>query len=170
MLRACMGALDPRAVTIRPAIPSDLRALVEHNAAMALETEHRELDRAVLTGGVRSVLADPAKGRYLVAIRENPSRIVGSVLVTYEWSDWRNRTFWWIQSVYVPVAERKSGVFRALYRHLFDEAQSRGDVCGLRLYVEQENECAQEVYRSLGMAQSAYRMFEVDFVFGRPGT
>jgi GNAT superfamily N-acetyltransferase len=155
-------------VTIRPALAADLPTLVEFNAAMAAETEHRVLDRAVLTAGVQSVLADPAKGRYLVALRERPSRIVGSLLVTYEWSDWRNRTFWWIQSVYVPVAERGSGVFRALYRHLYDEARTSGDVCGLRLYVEQENERAQAVYRSLGMAQSAYRMFEVDFVFGRP--
>ena len=163
-----MSARPADAPRIRAATSSDVATLVEFNAAMAAETEHKELDRVVLVRGVRAVLADPAKGRYLVAVRGEPERIVGCLLVTYEWSDWRNRTFWWIQSVYVSPAERRSGVFGALYRHLLEVARASGDVCGLRLYVERENERAQATYRSLGMDPSAYRMFEVDFVLGRP--
>jgi GNAT superfamily N-acetyltransferase len=160
------GARGPGPIEIRAATAADVPTLVEFNAAMARETEHKELDRVVLAAGIRQVLADPSKGRYLVAARGG--RIVGALLVTYEWSDWRNQTFWWIQSVYVLASERGSGVFRALYRYLFHQARAAGDVCGLRLYVEQENTRAQSVYRSLGMEPSSYRMFEVDFVLGRP--
>ncbi len=154
---------------IREAEPGDVATLVDFNIAMAAETEHRDLDRELLTAGVRAVLEDSTRGRYFVAAEEGTRRIVGALLVTYEWSDWRNGVFWWIQSAYVLVAERRRGVFRALYRFLVHRARSSRNVCGLRLYVEQENERAQAVYQTLGMIRSPYRMFEVDFVFGQGG-
>ena len=84
-------------------------------------------------------------------------------MITYEWSDWRNATFWWIQSVYVRPECRKQGIFRALFRHIETIARTRGDVCGVRLYVEKENDCAQKTYEALGMKYSHYEMMEVDF-------
>jgi len=151
---------------LRKAIALDLPTLVAHNRAMALETEARELDPATVERGTRAVFEDERRGFYLVA--EQGGGIVGQLLITYEWSDWRCGDFWWIQSVYVAPAARRQGVFRALYRHLHDLARNDGQVCGLRLYVEQENRGAQQTYERLGMAPSHYRCFEVDFVFG-PG-
>ena len=151
---------------VRKAIAQDLPTLVAHNRAMALETEARELDPATVERGTRAVFEDERRGFYLVA--EQGGGIVGQLLITYEWSDWRCGDFWWIQSVYVAPAARRQGVFRALYRHLHDLARNDGQVCGLRLYVEQENRGAQQTYERLGMAPSHYRCFEVDFVFG-PG-
>jgi len=129
---------------------------------MALETENRRLELARVTAGVEALLADPAKGIYFVAERDGV--LAGQLLITYEWSDWRNGNFWWIQSVYVAEAFRGSGIFRALFEHVHALAKARSDVCGLRLYVENENSRAQEVYRRLGMARTRYEMFEVDFV------
>lgn len=149
---------------VRPAGLADLATLVEFNASMALETEAKHLDPRVLEAGILAVLRDPAKGRYVVAARDG--RILGALLVTYEWSDWRNRVFWWIQSVYVRADARSSGVFKALYHGLEAEAKRSSDVAGLRLYVDRDNVRAQQVYAALGMQRSHYELFEVDFVLG----
>ena len=144
--------------TIRPATAADLDHLVAWNAAMAAETEHKTLDPAVLRKGVQAVLDEPCRGFYLVAERDGQA--VGSLLVTYEWSDWRNGDFYWIQSVYVAPAARRSGVFRTLYAAVEQRAREAGAV-GMRLYVELENHRAQATYEGLGMHRCAYHMYEI---------
>ena len=150
------------AVVVRPATLADLDVLVRFNAAIATETEGRTLDMERLRKGTRAVLESSARGYYLVA--ETESVVVGQLFVTYEWSDWRNGVFWWIQSVYVEPSVRGHGVYRALHAHVLKDARARGDVCGLRLYVEKENEAAQEAYTRLGMTTTPYRVYEQDFV------
>lgn len=125
---------------------------------MAWETEGKALDGETVAHGVRAVLDDPSKGFYLVAERDGEP--VGGLMVTYEWSDWRNGAFWWIQSVYVEPDARRTGVFRALFASIREQARAAGAV-GLRLYVEVENRRAQHTYASLGMAQCPYHMFEL---------
>lgn len=149
-------------ISIRPATPSDARVLAKFNALMAKETENRELDPSLLQAGVDSLFQDPSRGLYYVA--ESGGTIVGQLMVTYEWSDWRNGTFWWIQSVYVEQAFRGKGVFKTLYRYIESLAKDRKDVCGLRLYVEHDNTAAKETYASLGMKKTPYEMYEIDFV------
>jgi GNAT superfamily N-acetyltransferase len=149
---------------VRPATRGDLQHLVEWNAAMALETEDKVLDRAVLERGVAGVFDDPRRGFYLVAERD--ARPVGSLLVTFEWSDWRCGDWWWIQSVYVPPAARRLGVFRALYDAVERRARATPGVVGLRLYVEGGNEKAQQTYENLGMTASSYRFFARGFLDG----
>ena len=148
-------------VTIRAARSDDAAFLAAGNIAMALESEHKQLDPATVRLGVRAVLDDPAKGRYFVA--ELDGQVVGQLMITYEWSDWRNGTFWWIQSVFVTPGARRAGVFRTLFRHL--EALAKGDrsVCGIRLYVERENVRAQATYRRCGLEDGGYRVMEVDY-------
>ena len=150
--------------TVRVATRADAPHLVEWNAAMALETEHKQLDRAVLARGVAGVFDDPRRGFYLVA--EQGGRPVGSLLVTYEWSDWRCGDWWWIQSVYGTPAARRGGVFRTLYAQVESRARATPGVVGLRLYVEAENENAQRTYENLGMSASSYRFFERGFLAG----
>ena len=152
-------------LTIRRATPADAAVLVAFNTAIAWETEHKRLDPAVLAAGVRAVLADPARGFYTVA--ERGGEVVGQMMVTYEWSDWRNGWFWWIQSVYVSADARRGGVFRALYRAIEQEAAADPTVIGLRLYFETENARAQATYRALGMADTPYGMMEVYPLPGR---
>lgn len=149
-------------ISIRPATPSDALVLAKFNALMAKETENRELDPSLLQAGVESLFQDLSRGLYYVA--ESGETIVGQLMVTYEWSDWRNGTFWWIQSVYVEQAFRGKGVFKTLYRHIESLAKDRKDVCGLRLYVEHDNSAAKETYESLGMKKTPYEMYEIDFV------
>ena len=149
---------------IRKATRGDEGILAAQNRAMALETEGKELDLERSLRGVAAVLEDPGKGFYLVAEREG--QVVGQLMVTFEWSDWRNGTFWWIQSVYVAPAARRSGVYRGLYERLLAMAREDGGVCGIRLYVEAENGRAQATYAALGMERARYELFEVDFVFG----
>lgn len=146
-------------LSIREATTDDLADVVRFNAAMALETEGKALDQDVLTSGVRRALADPAKCRYFLA--ETAGKVVGQLMFTLEWSDWRDGWFWWIQSVYVDRAFRRQGVFSALYGHLADLASSTPDVCGLRLYVEGDNSAAQQVYDALGMDMTGYRVMEM---------
>jgi GNAT superfamily N-acetyltransferase len=128
---------------------------------MAWETEQKRLDPAVLARGVARVLAEPARGRYWVA--ESGGAVQGGLLVTYEWSDWRDGDWWWIQSVYVRPEARGQGVFSALYRHVERLGRAAPGVVGLRLYVERENRRAQGVYAALGMADSHYLVFEDEF-------
>ena len=142
-------------ISVRRAALSDLDRLVEFNAAMALETEGRNLEHSLLRAGVQGVLEDSSRGYYVVGEvpqQNTHSVVIGQLLITYEWSDWRNANFWWIQSVYVQQEWRNCGVFQALYRHVYDHAQARTDVCGVRLYVEHENTTAQAVYAKMGLA------------------
>ena len=146
-------------LTIRRATAADEAVLVEFNLALAWETEHKRLNRDVLTVGVRSVFAGPARGFYTLAMDER-GEIVGQMMGTFEWSDWRNGWFWWVQSVYVREEARRGGVFRAVYREIEQQALANPNVIGLRLYVERENERAQATYRSLGMSDTTYGMME----------
>jgi GNAT superfamily N-acetyltransferase len=145
---------------IRPATRVDIPHLVEWNVAMAAETEAKSLDRDVLACGVAAVFDDPRRGFYLVA--EEDHAAVGGLLVTFEWSDWRNGDFWWLQSVYVAPAARGRGVFHALFAEVEACARAAGAV-GLRLYVELENARAQAVYAARGMRRCAYHMYEIGF-------
>jgi GNAT superfamily N-acetyltransferase len=145
-------------LTLRQAAPADAAVIAEFNRRLAWESEHKALDLAKLQPGVAAVLADPARGVYFVA--ELEGEVVGQLAITYEWSDWRNGWFWWIQSVYVREDARKSGVFRLLYHHVAALARERGDVIGLRLYVETDNQRARQTYDRLGMAQTGYLIME----------
>ncbi|MCU0454455.1 MAG: GNAT family N-acetyltransferase [Bacteroidetes bacterium] len=148
-------------LTIRPGTLADLTVIVGYNNAIAVETEHRQLDIPTLTKGVDALLRDPSKGRYFVA--EENGEVIGQTMFTYEWSDWRNGMFWWIQSVYVRPDKRGVGVFSALYRHIEQLGKQEGGVCGLRLYAEEDNARAQRTYEKLGMVRTGYRVFEVVF-------
>lgn len=143
---------------IRIASKDDVAALVEFNQAMALETEHKSLDQDVLTAGVSAVFGDQAKGFYVVA--EDSGSVAAGLMVTTEWSDWRNGWFWWIQSVYVRPEHRGLGLYGKMYEFVKAKAERAGNVCGFRLYVEKENERAQRVYEKVGMEQTYYLMFE----------
>jgi GNAT superfamily N-acetyltransferase len=146
---------------IRAATRADIPDLLAWNAAMARETEHRTLDPAVLERGTAGVFDKPQRGFYLVAERDGSA--VGSLLVTYEWSDWRCGDFWWIQSVYVLPEARRCGVFRALHAEVAQRAQEASAV-GLRLYVETENHRAQQTYVDLGMQRCHYFMYEASLL------
>jgi GNAT superfamily N-acetyltransferase len=146
------------ATTIRDARDSDLSFLVQANAAMALETENKQLDPATLERGVAAVMASSSRGFYLVA--EQAAGAVGCLLVTREWSDWRNGDWWWLQSVYVVAHARRGGVFRALHAEVERRASASDDVIGLRLYVERDNVRAQATYAGIGMHETAYRLYE----------
>jgi GNAT superfamily N-acetyltransferase len=151
--------------TIRRATPADEAVVVAFNAALAWETEQKKLNEDVLTTGVRAVFADPAKGFYTLA--ERGGEVVGQVMVTFEWSDWRNGWFWWVQSVYVRADARREGVFRALFGELLRQAGEDPSVIGLRLYVERENARAQQTYRGLGMAEAPYFLYDLYPLPGR---
>ena len=146
---------------VRAARAADLEALVAGNLAMAEETERVRLDVQTLRQGIGALLESRAPGRYWVA--ELDGRVVGQLLITFEWSDWRNRMVWWIQSVYVVPEARRHGVFRTLYDTARREAQAAG-AGGLRLYVDTTNTRAQAVYTALGMDGGHYRVFEEMFV------
>lgn len=148
-------------MTIRDATRADASAIADFNGALASETEGRRLDPAMINPGVAAVLADPARGRYWVA--DNGREIIGQIMVTWEWSDWRNGMLWWIQSVYVHPDFRQQGVFSALYRHVESLARAAPDVCGLRLYVDADNGRAQRAYQALGMTYPGYQVMETDF-------
>lgn len=145
-------------VTVRPAVESDAKTIVAFNCAMALETENKILSHEIISRGVASLLNDPAKGFYLVA--ENRELVIGCLMITREWSDWRNASFWWIQSVYVKPEFRRKGVYRNLYQSVKSMACLQKDVCGYRLYVERENLTAQKTYERLGMKESCYKLYE----------
>ena len=147
-------------ISIRPAVVDDLETIVRYNLALAQESEGKKLDTEILRAGVAALLDDPAKGRYFMA--EADDAVVGQTMITFEWSDWRNGQFWWIQSVYVEEIARRRGVFRALYDHLQELASRDPKVCGIRLYVEQENTRAQRTYQRCGMQNTGYRVMEVD--------
>jgi GNAT superfamily N-acetyltransferase len=145
-------------MSIRMAESKDAAALIEFNQAMALETEGRRLDPQTLKSGVEAVFQDAKKGFYIVA--ESDEKIVGGLMITFEWSDWRGEWFWWIQSVYILPERRGQGIYRKLYDFVKEKAQAQGDVYGFRLYVETENIRARQVYEKLGMGASHYLMYE----------
>ena len=149
--------MNDRKPNVRAAGLEDLEALVSGNVALAEETERVRLEADTLRQGIRALLEARAPGRYWVA--ELDGRVVGQLLVTFEWSDWRNRMVWWIQSVYVTPDARRSGVLRTLYDAARREALAAG-AGGLRLYVDTTNLRAQAVYTSLGMNGDHYRVFE----------
>ncbi len=147
---------------IRDAVPADRPAIVEFNRLLAVETEHKVLDLAVLDQGVARALAQPDLLRYWVA--ELPSgdgpRLIGQTAITREWSDWRDGWVWWLQSVYIHADFRGRGVFKALYGHIHDQALADSRVIGLRLYVENGNLRAQRTYQALGMKPGGYSVLE----------
>ncbi len=141
---------------IRPATPSDEATVVRFNQLLASESEGKTLLEPTLRAGVRALLADRHKGFYTLA--ERAGEVVGQVLITFEWSDWRNGWYWWVQSVYVVATARREGVFRALFDHLKEQATADPSVIGLRLYVERENRRAQATYEALGMTDEGYNL------------
>lgn len=145
-------------VQIRKATAADADVIATFNIAMAQETEGKRLLPQVVAQGVRRLIAEPALGFYLVA--ETGGDVVATLMVTTEWSDWRNGRFWWLQSVYVRPAWRRRGVFRAMYAYVTAAAALEPDVCGFRLYVEQDNRPAQSTYRALGMRTTGYLLLE----------
>lgn len=143
---------------IRKAAASDADTLAQFNIAMARETERKHLDPTTVARGVRAVLTEADYGFYVVAAVAGD--VVGSLLVTYEWSDWRCGLFWWVQSVYVRPEFRRRGVFRELYAFVRNEASRAPHVCGLRLYVEDGNHAAHQVYAAIGMQRTPYHLYE----------
>ncbi len=152
-------------LAIRPASELDLDLIIEYNARLAEETEGKSLDRDLLRSGVAALLADSTKGSYFLA--EAEGKVIGQMMITFEWSDWRNGVFWWIQSVYVHSAFRQKGVFSRLFRHVESQARADENVCGLRLYVDKDNEQASAVYRKLGLDATRYEVMEQYFADGQ---
>lgn len=152
--------------TIRQGRLDDIERLVAFSQAMALETEGRRLEADRLQRGTRALLNSTIHGFFLVAEQPLTNQVVGQLMITYEWSDWRNAVFWWIQSVYVAPAWRRRGVFREMHAKVLERAKADPGVCGVRLYVESENSVAQDVYRRVGLKPSSYSVFETDFVLG----
>ncbi|MCY2968017.1 MAG: GNAT family N-acetyltransferase [Planctomycetota bacterium] len=145
-------------ITIRPAGPGDWETVVDFNCRLAEESEGKRLDRGHVEPGVKALLADARKGRYYLALIDG--EIVGQLMHTYEWSDWRNGDIWWLQSVYVIPDRRRQGVFRALFEHLRTAAQDDPGVVGLRLYVEEQNAHAHATYANLGFQPGGYFVLE----------
>ncbi len=143
---------------IRPATERDTESLVAFNRALAKETEGIDLPVEIVSAGVASLFKQPQHGFYLVA--ELNGVLVGGLMITYEWSDWRNGLFWWIQSVYVAPAHRGRGIYKRLYAEVKRRAEGQENVCGFRLYVEKENRRAQQTYQALGMRETPYQIFE----------
>jgi ribosomal protein S18 acetylase RimI-like enzyme len=143
---------------IREAIAKDIPTIIDFQKKMAWETEKVTLDTSILTDGVNNLFADVNRGRYYVA-EENGS-VVGSLMTTYEWSDWRNGTVLWIQSVYIIEPYRGKGIYKQLYHHIQEMVRKSSDLRGIRLYVDKTNKSAQHVYEKLGMNGEHYQVFE----------
>lgn len=146
-------------IKIRKGEIRDAETIARYNVLMAKETENKDLDFDTVFHGVKAIMKDAHKGFYLVA--EEKNEIVGQLMVTPEWSDWRNKNFLWIQSVYVPESHRKQGIFSALYHHLKEIAYHKKNVAGLRLYVEVNNDIAKMTYENLGMTNPGYHIYEI---------
>jgi len=156
-------------MNVRHAGPDDVVKIALFSAAMALETEGRRLDLDRLYDGTIALLESPDRGFFMVAELEQADdrQLLGQLMITYEWSDWRNGAFWWIQSVYVDPAWRRRSVFRRMHETVMAAAKTSPNVCGVRLYVEESNSAAQAVYRKVGLTPSSYVVFETDFVLAR---
>jgi len=153
--------METNRIQISRAIIENANILADFNVKMAKETENKELNFDKVLNATKEVFLSNDKGFYLKAIYDG--KIVGSMLITYEWSDWRNGFFWWIQSVYVLKEYRNKGIFKSLYNYARNLAKEKKDVCGLRLYVDKDNEAAQNVYKKLGMYETNYLLFEEEF-------
>jgi GNAT superfamily N-acetyltransferase len=162
-----MSILD--LLNIRLAKPEDAARIASFSAAMALETEGRRLGLDRLHDGTIALLNSPDRGFFMVAELEQAGdrRLLGQLMITYEWSDWRNGAFWWIQSVYVDPAWRRKGVYRRMHDTVVAIGKADNKMCGIRLYVARDNRAAQTVYRRVGLALSMYDVYEDDFVLGR---
>lgn len=145
-------------ILVRIGQTQDADALAQANIAMAWETESKRLDPATIARGVRAVLNNPAHGFYVIA--SSGGEIAGSLLVTFEWSDWRSGLIWWVQSLYVQPRFRRHGVFKRMYGFVKAQASRTPDVCGIRLYVHQGNRTAQKAYAKIGMERTPYRIYE----------
>ena len=145
-------------IIIRKAHLKDLNTIVDFNQKMALESEGKELEHEIIQAGVRAVLNDSSKGFYLVLLKDD--QLLAQLMITFEWSDWRNGQIYWIQSVYVAESARRKGFYSRLYEEVKKIAETAGNVRGIRLYVEKENMSAQKVYEKLGMKHSHYFMYE----------
>ncbi len=148
-------------IVVRDADPRDLSDIVDFNRRLALESEEKILDVAVVTAGVRRGFSHPELCRYFVA--EIDGKVVGTTMITVELTDWRDGVLWWLQSVYVETSARRAGVFRALYKHIAERARHDRDVRGLRLYVHHANHRAMRVYEAMGMAKAEYEFYEHDW-------
>jgi GNAT superfamily N-acetyltransferase len=146
---------------IRPASIEDCHVIASFNSRLAEETEGKRLDPDTILAGVQMLLSDPHHGRYFLATTGD--QVIGQMMHTREWSDWRNGEIWWLQSVYVLPEFRNRGVFRALYQHLAQLARESTDVVGLRLYVETHNSRAQQAYANLGFRDASYTVMEQIF-------
>jgi GNAT superfamily N-acetyltransferase len=144
--------------TIRRAATSDIDQIIDFNCRLAQETEGKTLEPAVVRAGVLAALNDPHKGPYYLAV--DGDQILGQLQITFEWSDWRNGWYWWIQGVYVRTEARRQGIFRALFRHIEITARENKEVIGIRLYVERQNHKAQKTYEDIGMNPSNYLIYE----------
>jgi GNAT superfamily N-acetyltransferase len=144
-------------LSVRNAIPDDAGTITEFQMKMARETENISLDRETVTKGVNAVFGDHLKGQYYVA--ETEGKVVASLLITYEWSDWRNCNVWWFQSVYVVPEYRRLGIFRKMYTFIKNKAEEQ-DIAGLRLYVDISNKQAMKTYEALGMSNEHYTFYE----------
>ena len=145
-------------IKIRLGIESDIELLTQFNLSMAKETENLQLNHDIVFSGIASVMKDKSLGFYLIAELDN--EIAGSLLITYEWSDWRDGLFWWIQSVYVKPQFRRSGIYKNLYYYVKQLSKSHPNIRGFRLYVEESNHLAQMAYESLGMHATHYKLYE----------
>ncbi len=151
-------------VSIRDATPADSDVVADFNSRLSAETEGEALDEATIRAGVAAVLADESKGRYWIA--EADDRVVGQIMITFEWSDWRNGMLWWIQSVYVQPDHRRRGVFSALFGHVEHRAEADPAVIGIRLYVDKGNARARATYEHHGLRKTGYEVMQR--LFGRP--
>lgn len=146
-------------IEIRQAVSADVETIADFNIALCRETEERELSRAIVVKGVRRFVSEPVRGRYFVALIGG--EVVGQTAHTFEWSDWRNGEIWWIQSVYVHPLHRCRGVFRALFTHIKQLGEADPECCGIRLYMERENDSARSSYQRLGFSGTGYEVFEL---------
>lgn len=144
-------------ITIRKAVQQDSEKIISFQLAMASETEDLSLDKTIVTKGVSGVFESPGRGQYYIA--GDSGEVVASLLITYEWSDWRNTDVWWFQSVYVIPPYRRKGIFRMMYSYVKQEAE-RQNIAGLRLYVESNNDPARKTYEAMGMSSQHYTMYE----------
>lgn len=145
-------------INIRKGNPEDIKTIAGFQQAMAQETENIKLDDNILSKGIRAIFDDPSKGQYFVA--EFEGKVIASLMTTFEWSDWRNSTVWWLQSVYVLPEFRKQGIFRKMYKHVKSEVEKQPNVSGIRLYMVTSNTVAASTYEAVGMDGERYRMFE----------
>ncbi len=148
-------------IKIRKATIEDAETIIDFNSKMAFETEEMKLNHKLISNGVKNLFSHPEYGYYLVA--EKNGVIAGQLMITYEWSDWRNGLFWWVQSVYVAKEFRRQGIYKKMYEWIKEKAKHTDNVCGIRLYVEKENKVAQNTYKNLGMVETHYNLYEEVF-------